>query len=307
MQYEAVAAGLVATRSGDLWGLSKNLLLCIKPTTVRLHANGYAILTRRTHLQQVVHKFAAFHSSLLEAYAARGGYPINGPADIRVTGLDVPADVSVSGAVVSALSAARPHDAHTEWDVAVWVDVLTHANTAGADRFYHEMERFLVNRFTGTDSMVRVERSKGWAYTGSRRWADETMLTHTIPDSYHTGSTVDWNWGVQTLDAMDPHRVFTTALLDNVLQVRGRPQHARDDHGQDHRTRTTLRDDRQCSRPVERARRPWRGRILVSHSPRRAERVSNGHQGVFPSSLSVSRCSWAQFQRAELSRGDGAG
>lgn len=218
LQYEVVATGLVTTRSADLWGWSKNLQLYIKPTTARLHANGYTILTRRANLQQVLYEFATRYTELLGEYAARGDYPINGPADFRVTGLDVAADVGVAGARAPALSAARPHDAHPEWDIAVWVDILTHPGTASSNRFYRELEEFLLSRYCGVDAVVRVEWSKGWGYTDSARWASETLLSHRIPESYRTGSDVDWDWAVRALDTLDPHRVFTNSLLDTMLR-----------------------------------------------------------------------------------------
>ena len=46
--------------SADLWGPSKNTLLYLKPTTLRVHANGYAVLTSRDRVQRVVSEFAAF-------------------------------------------------------------------------------------------------------------------------------------------------------------------------------------------------------------------------------------------------------
>lgn len=66
-QYAATAAGLTATVSADIWGPSKNLLLYIRPTTIRMHANGYAVLTSRSNVQHVVHEFTAFYQTLLRA------------------------------------------------------------------------------------------------------------------------------------------------------------------------------------------------------------------------------------------------
>ncbi|KAJ6641838.1 hypothetical protein Bhyg_06783, partial [Pseudolycoriella hygida] len=51
-QLTAVTAGLVTTLTSDIWGPSKNLLLYIKPTTLRLTANGYAVMTQRANVQQ---------------------------------------------------------------------------------------------------------------------------------------------------------------------------------------------------------------------------------------------------------------
>ncbi|GAA3290933.1 hypothetical protein GCM10020295_06490 [Streptomyces cinereospinus] len=47
LQYDVAALGLVTTASGDIWGPSKNTLLYLRPATLRVHANGYAVLTSR--------------------------------------------------------------------------------------------------------------------------------------------------------------------------------------------------------------------------------------------------------------------
>jgi cholesterol oxidase-like protein len=86
--YNVTAAGLIASLSGDNWGRSKNLLLCVKPTTLRGTTNGYAILTRRGDIQRVVSEFFSFYQSRHAAYQAQDRYPINLSREIRITGLD---------------------------------------------------------------------------------------------------------------------------------------------------------------------------------------------------------------------------
>ncbi|MEV5847116.1 cholesterol oxidase substrate-binding domain-containing protein [Streptomyces sp. NPDC051985] len=206
-QLDVAALGLVTTLSSDIWGPSKNTLLYIRPTTLRINANGYAVLTERGEVQRVVHEFTSFYRERLTAYAASGRFPVNGSVEIRVTGLDEPADVGVAGAQVPSLSAVRPRDGA---DTAVWLDVLTLPGTPYADAFLRELERFLFERFEGT----RVEWSKGWAYTESGVWSDEEVLGVRIPDSF--GGAV-WDGAVGVLDRLDPHRVFGNGFLDGVL------------------------------------------------------------------------------------------
>ncbi|MFJ3803869.1 cholesterol oxidase substrate-binding domain-containing protein [Streptomyces sp. NPDC090088] len=206
-QLDVAALGLVTTLSSDLWGPSKNTLLYIRPTTLRINANGYAVLTERGEVQRVVHEFTSFYRERLTAYAASGRFPVNGSVEIRVTGLDEPGDVGVAGAQVPSLSAVRPRDGA---DTAVWLDVLTLPGTPYAEAFLRELERFLFERFEGT----RVEWSKGWAYTESGVWSDEEVLGARIPDSF--GSAV-WDRAVGVLDRLDPHRVFGNGFLDGVL------------------------------------------------------------------------------------------
>ncbi|MFD3589916.1 cholesterol oxidase substrate-binding domain-containing protein [Streptomyces sp. NPDC058683] len=206
-QLDVAALGLVATLSSDIWGASKNTLLYLRPTTLRINANGYAVLTRRADVQRVVHEFTSFYRERLTAYAALGRFPVNGSVEIRVTGLDEPADAELAGAQVPLLSALRPRDGA---DTAVWLDVLTLPGTPYAEAFLRELEVFLFERYEGT----RVEWSKGWAYTESDVWSDEEVLDTRIPGSF--GGAV-WDAAVETLDRLDPHRVFSNGFLDGVL------------------------------------------------------------------------------------------
>ncbi len=111
-QLQVASLGLAATASADLWGPSKNTLLYLRPTTLRVTANGYAVLTARTGVQRVVHEFTRFYRERLAAHAARGRFPVNGSVEIRVTGLDDPADAGVPGARAPLLSALRPSAEH---------------------------------------------------------------------------------------------------------------------------------------------------------------------------------------------------
>lgn len=213
-QLVAAALGLTATLSADIWGPSKNTLLYIRPTTLRETANGYAVLTSRAQVQRVVHEFTAFYKKRLTAYAALGRFPVNGTVEIRVTGLDHPTDTELSGARAPLLSALRPSTAHTEWDTAVWLDVLTLPGTPHAEEFLRELEQFLLRSYDGTDALARVEWSKGWAYTERAGWSDEEVLGTAIPGSF--GESV-WGRAAGTFDRLDPHRVFGNAFLDRLF------------------------------------------------------------------------------------------
>lgn len=206
------AAGLVTTLSLDIWGASKNVLLYIKPTTMRMHANGYAVLTNRASIQRAVHEFHTFYSNRLAAYASVGKYPVNGVMEIRATGLDDPAHVGVLGATTPALSAVRPRPDHPEWDVAIWFDVLSLPGTPHLAEFYRELEQFMFTNYAGYGA-VRVEWSKGWAYTAAAPWSDAAIVGTTVPNSLRPG----WDEAVSTLDRLDPHKVFTNPFLTGLL------------------------------------------------------------------------------------------
>jgi FAD/FMN-containing dehydrogenase len=217
VQYTGAAAGLLATLSSDLWGRSKNLLLYVKPTTLRETANGYAVHTSRASLQRVLHEFATFYQALLAAYQARGLFPVTGQVEIRVSGVDRAADVGLPGAEPPALSATRPRADHPEWDTVVWFNVLTFPSAPGAHAFYRELEAFFFGNYVDPYAAVRVEWSKGWAYTNDAAWADPLALGQTIPDSFRQGPDPTFDGAVATLDAHDPHRIFSNAFLDELL------------------------------------------------------------------------------------------
>jgi FAD/FMN-containing dehydrogenase len=215
--YTLTAVGLIASLSGDIWGRSKNLLLYVKPTTLRGTANGYAILTKRGDIQRVVSEFVSFYQSSLAAYQTQDRYPINIAMEIRVTGLDQPGDVGIEQAEAPVLSAIGPRPDHPEWDVAVWVTLLTFPGTAYSNQFYRQMETWILQNYSGAYATVRPEWSKGWAYTNDSAWADTAMLSTTIPNIYRAGPSPGWDWAVSMLNAFDPHRVFSNTFLDTLF------------------------------------------------------------------------------------------
>lgn len=222
--YAATVAGLAATQSADIWGPSKNTLLYIRPSTIRATANGYVVLTRRRDLQRVVHEFTAFYAERLAAAQADGRYPVTVTLEIRVTGLDRPGDVGVPGARSPTLSALHPRRDRPEWDIGVWLDVLTFPGQPDAQRFYRELEAFVLRNYTGGYACVRPEWSKGWAYDGQAGWADADVLGRVIPAAHRAarrrGAREGWDDAVRDLDALDPHRVFSNAFLDRLLVAR---------------------------------------------------------------------------------------
>jgi FAD/FMN-containing dehydrogenase len=222
LSLNAVDSGLRATASADLWGWSKNLLLYVRPDTLRYSANGYAILCRRPDVQAVVHDFVAQYQRLVAVYEARGQYPMNGPMEIRVTGLDQPGEVVADGARPPTLSALKPRPDHPEWDVAVWLDLLTFPGTAHASEFMAEVESWIFSRFSGDTATVRPEWSKGWAYSTRGPWTNAETMRESIPtvhtDGQRQGST--WSAARRRLERYDPHGVFGNAFLDDLFDRR---------------------------------------------------------------------------------------
>lgn len=166
-------------------------------------------------MQRVVAEFTSFYRERLSAYAALGRFPVNGSVEIRVTGLDDPADAELDGASAPLLSALRPSSAHPEWDTAVWLDVLTLPGTPYAEAFLRELEQFLLRTFDGEHALTRVEWSKGWAYTDEAAWSDEEVLGTAVPASFGEAA---WGQAAGVLDRFDPHHVFGNGFLDRLLQ-----------------------------------------------------------------------------------------
>jgi len=212
-----VTAGLLATDSVDLWGWAKNTQLYVRPTTLRVTANGYAVLTRRENIQEVVSKTYAYLKATIAAYQDEGNFPVNGPWEVRVTGLDDPADCAVPGAREPILSAVRPRP-DRDYDVAVWLDVLTLPDTPSATEFYEGFEQFLLSEFNDSTATLHPEWSKGWAYSADGAWTGPAFLHDVIPDAVQAGqaSNNGWSAALATLADLDPHHVYGNAFLDDL-------------------------------------------------------------------------------------------
>jgi FAD/FMN-containing dehydrogenase len=167
----------------------------------------------------VVSEYCAAFAELLDSYAAKGQYPMNGPIEIRVSGLNHTGEVALAGAVEPSLSALRPRPDRPQWDCAVWLDALTLAGTPESDRFCAELEQWLFGNYTGDYAAVRVEWAKGWGYTAKGAWTDPGLLRGGIPGSLTLGQPAGTGWAdaIRTLDGYDPHRIFSNTFLDELL------------------------------------------------------------------------------------------
>jgi hypothetical protein len=209
--------------SRDIWGPSKNTLIYIQDTTLRVTANGYAIHLKRSDVQQAVADFIGKFEAMLADYAGRGQYPINSALEIRVTGLDDPAEVRISPTPDSPVLSALGMDAtdrKNRWDVALWFDVLTIPKTPDANAFYWELEQWVVGRFSGTAGRTMPEWSKGWAYTKENGpWTDPGFLEH-VRQTLTAGRDPSDNWAyvLTTLAKYDKSHLFSSPLLDRLFQ-----------------------------------------------------------------------------------------
>jgi FAD/FMN-containing dehydrogenase len=221
LSYAQTVEGLRRDDAYDIWGPAKDVLLYVRPATLRVTANGYAVLTRRRNIQQVVSDFVACYARVVARYRRQNLYPMNMPVEIRVTGLDHAPDVGIDGAQPALLSALAPRADFPRWDVAVWLDILSFPGTPGANRAYRDIERWMFTHFRPPYATVRPEWSKGWAYTQAAAWSDQPMIRATLPDAYRIARPPQQRWdaAVRTLHRLDPHGIFTSPLLRSLLRV----------------------------------------------------------------------------------------
>lgn len=218
LQVGIVDAGLITTWTGDLWGWSKYTQLYVQPTTERVTSGGWALLTSQASIQQVVYDFYTQYQSMLSSYEANGQYPMNGPLEIRVTGLDQPSESGVSGAAAPLLSALTPRPDQPDWNVCVWIDMLTIPTTPQCNEFYMQMEEWIYSHYTGSYAAARPEWSKGWAYTSAGPWTNTAMLTSTIPAGVNAGQAADsFGAAVAAFNGYDPYGIFTNTFLAALL------------------------------------------------------------------------------------------
>jgi Cholesterol oxidase, substrate-binding/FAD binding domain len=218
LQIGIVDSGLLATWTYNLWGPAKYTQLYVQPTTERVTSGGWALLTARSSIQQVVYDFYTQYQSLLTSYQNSGQYPMNGPLEIRVTGLDQPSEAGAGGAVAPLLSALTPRPDQPQWNVCVWIDMLTIPTTPQCNEFYQQMEQWIYGHYTGSYAGPRPEWSKGWAYTSAGPWTDTTMLSSTIPAGVNAGQAGDsFGTAVSAFNSYDPYGVFTNTFLAGLL------------------------------------------------------------------------------------------
>ena len=220
-------AGFAALMAApDIWGASKNTLLYVRDTTLRVTANGYAVLMQKQQVQQAVADVTNQFAKMVDKYHDMKLWPINSPLEIRVTALDDPSKVGTASApaaqspVISSLS-VDPIVREHAWDVACWIDVLTiipDGDPQKAYEFYAEFESWIHHHFAD-GFRVNPEWSKGWAYTAERgAWTNETIID-AARQTFTDGRSADddWSWEQQALDKYDSAGLFFDSFLERLF------------------------------------------------------------------------------------------
>ncbi|MGX6510412.1 cholesterol oxidase substrate-binding domain-containing protein [Rhodococcus sp. SJ-2] len=218
-QFGAVAAGLKATGTEDLWGWSKDLLFYLRATTLRVIAGGGVVVTKRENIAQVINEFTTWLHARMSDFASQGLYPVNGPFEVRMCTVDNQDEVLVASAGAPNLSPVRPRPDRPDWDTAIWMNVVSLPGTAGLPEFFQEMETWMVANYSGDYATFRSEWSKGWAFDAEGGYRNQQFLGDTVPAMYRTGLGIDEGWDAAraAFDRHDPHRVFSNGFLDTLL------------------------------------------------------------------------------------------
>ncbi|MGW6374570.1 cholesterol oxidase substrate-binding domain-containing protein [Rhodococcus sp. NPDC055112] len=218
-QFATIASGLAASGTADLWGWSKDVLFYLRATTLRMNAGGGVVITRRSNIARVINEFTGWHHRRQQELMAAGRYPINGPFEVRLCGLDDQDEVAVESAGPPTISALRPRPDHPEWDTAIWMNVVGVPGTPGQAAYFREMELFMRENYSGDYATFRPEWAKGWAFTDRAGHSDGPSIETVIPGTYRDGVPTGDNWDTAraAYNAHDPHRIFSNDFLDRLL------------------------------------------------------------------------------------------
>ncbi|MDO5499861.1 MAG: cholesterol oxidase substrate-binding domain-containing protein [Propionibacteriaceae bacterium] len=214
---QITSSSLLALR--DLWGRSSALMRYVRANTLLMTSSGYVVLCKRSDVQWVLHEFYKAHEAQVQAYRSRRRWPMNGPIEIRVSGIDDPADSTVNGAVEALLSPTRRRPDHPEWDTAVWIGTLSLPRTPHAPEFYAEFEDTMWRLFDTDRTGIRVEWSKAWGFTSEGAYTSNEFISQRIPESFDKGQPAGARFAdaVAIFDRLDPHRIYDSPLLRQMM------------------------------------------------------------------------------------------
>ncbi|KAB8031803.1 cholesterol oxidase substrate-binding domain-containing protein [Fluviispira multicolorata] len=218
LEYFITAGGLEYNQSFDIWGWSKNVLLYVKPSTLRVTESGYVVLTKRSNIQRVLNEFYTYYNYLIEKYRERSIYPINGPVEIRVTGLEESDDIINTSALPPLLSSLKKNSKYSEWDVGIWLNILTFPGTPYSNEFYMNIEQWIFANYSEPYAAVRVEWSKGWAFERNSVWKNKLFIENQISKSFYSeiAPVSDLELASAIYQKYDPYHIFSSPLIESL-------------------------------------------------------------------------------------------
>ena len=212
LQGGCLLSQVMAPRDAVLNGTARDLLLYVKPTTLRYSMMGYALQVPGNRLQSAVNEFFTQFQAQLLACADHDRYPVNGPVEIRVTTVDRTDGLGIDRPQQATLSVCAPARPADEDAVVLWVDSLTFPGTAGSGDFYQALETWMLTEWAADYRYaVRPEWSKGWAYTSAGPWTNDDVIKN-IGNSY-----AGFEAAVATFHQYDSANIFSNPFLKNLL------------------------------------------------------------------------------------------
>ena len=207
--YAETVAQLGAENSGDIWGAAKDVLLYVRPSTLRVTANGYAILTgaRRPARDQRLRRPLP---AVVARYRARACTAEHARRDPRHRTRPSPRR-RVDRAQPALLSALAPRADHPHSDVTVWLDILTLPGAPAANHAYRDIERsILATTGPRTPPSVPSRRRAGPTPRAAPRRI--RFLERTLPHASGRAAAGTSDAAVRTLERLDPRAVFSSPL-----------------------------------------------------------------------------------------------
>lgn len=215
-------ATAVENEKGKVYnGISRDLEIYLKDTTLRVTLWGWAIQIPRSQVQYVANEFFEQVRSQLNVAESNGVYPINAAMEIRCTTVDSRDALPWADSVPAPLAATNPVD--PSLDTVIWLNVGTITGTPGANEFYTELETWLLTTFESWTwtGRVRPEWSKAWAYTDAGPWTNPDTI-QTIRAAFPAGDPpFDFAWAQGRLAAYDRGNIFRSPLLEQLFDLPG--------------------------------------------------------------------------------------
>lgn len=215
--------GMAASKeNGKVYnGISRDLEIYLKDTTLRVTLWGWAIQIPRSQVQYVANEFYEQVQSQLSAAESKGEYPVNAAMEIRCTTVDSLDGLPWDDAVPAPLAATNPVD--PSLDTVIWLNVGTITGTPGANEFFTELEAWLLTTFESwtLTGRVRPEWSKAWAYTDAGPWTNPDTI-QTIRAAFPASDPpFDFAWVQGRLAAYDQGNIFRSPLLEQLFELPG--------------------------------------------------------------------------------------
>jgi cholesterol oxidase-like protein/FAD binding domain-containing protein len=208
---------VIAPDPGTLNGPSRDLLLYVKNTTLRVTAIGYAWQCNHNDIQPIVNAFWTQYTAMLSKYQNQNPalFPMNAPTEIRCTTADFVNDLP-AGSLPPALSICRQADASL--DTVCWIQSLSIAGTDEIYTFMQELEQFYIDNWGPngkiTNGTLRPEWSKGWAFTSNGPGTNAGIIQNTIPPLFDQPDAGTFARATATFAKYDVKRIYTDPLLD---------------------------------------------------------------------------------------------